>query len=70
MGSHVTADCHGGPRRQGQETAAPQGTHLMGIKINDGGSGDALHSLEQKLPGEERGAVRTHTARGHSPGDS
>lgn len=33
----------------------PQGTHLMSIEINDGGSGDALHSLKQKLPGEERG---------------
>lgn len=28
----------------------PQGTHLMGIKINNGSSGDALHSLKQKLP--------------------
>lgn len=32
----------------------PQGTHLMGIEINDGGSGDAFHSLKQKLPAEGR----------------
>lgn len=28
-----------------------QSTHLMGIKINDGSPGDALHTLKQKLPG-------------------
>lgn len=33
----------------------PQGTHLMGIQINDHGSGDAFYSLKQKLPGEEKG---------------
>lgn len=35
----------------------PGGTYLMGIEINDDGSGDALHSLKQKLPrgGEGRG---------------
>lgn len=42
-----------GPRRP----QPPRGTHLMGIKINNGGPGDALHSLKQKLPrgGEGRG---------------
>lgn len=28
----------------------PQGTHLMRIEINNGGPGDAFHSLKQKLP--------------------
>lgn len=28
----------------------PQGTHLMGIEINNDSPGDALHSLKQKLP--------------------
>lgn len=28
----------------------PQGTHLMGIEINNGSPGDALHSLKKKLP--------------------
>lgn len=41
----------GGPTR----APSPQGTHLMGIQINDGGSGDALHSLKQKLPREGEG---------------
>lgn len=27
-----------------------QGTYLMGIEINNGSPGDALHSLKQKLP--------------------
>lgn len=43
-----------GPGRQGHKPQPPQGTHLMGIEINDGGSGDAFHSLKQKLPAEGR----------------
>lgn len=31
----------------------------MGVEVNNGGPGDALHTLKQELPGEWGGPVRT-----------
>lgn len=45
----------GGLEGRAMRLQPPQGTHLMGIQINDHGSGDAFYSLKQKLPGEEKG---------------
>jgi hypothetical protein len=30
-----------------------QSAHLVGIEINDGGSGDAFHAFKQELTGRE-----------------
>ena len=46
---------------------APPGTHLMGIEINDGGSGDTLHSLKQKLPRAGEGRGEDHTGQRTQP---
>lgn len=46
---------------------APPGTHLMGIEINDGGSGDTLHSLKQKLPRAGEGRGKDHTGQRTQP---
>lgn len=47
---HVEGSSGRGPMRPWP----PQGTHLMGVEINNGGPGDALHTLKQKLPGRRR----------------
>lgn len=39
----------------------------MGIEINDGGSGDTLHSLKQKLPRAGEGRGKDHTGQRTQP---
>lgn len=46
----VSAVEQGGATGWGTAPQPPQGTHLVGIEIDDGGSGDTFHSLKQKLP--------------------